>query len=225
VAENHKRERQAWATPGPVSVLERFVVLPCVDSMIHASRFSSFRVARELHLLAVALPSTLLFRVQSDNPDVIVIAEGEAFLSRLGNRTSLDEVFSDTPAVMLVAEPNTAIIRSAARMKIYSVLPMEVTAHQLVTAVSATVAGFAVTLPLPPAAPADTMRITEELTARELEVLRLMARGQTNKQVAAELKISEHTAKFHVSSVLAKLGALTRTEAVTIGMTRGLVAI
>jgi DNA-binding CsgD family transcriptional regulator len=43
--------------------------------------------------------------------------------------------------------------------------------------------------------------------------------------VAAELKISEHTAKFHVSSVLAKLGALTRTEAVTIGMTRGLVAI
>jgi DNA-binding NarL/FixJ family response regulator len=94
-----------------------------------------------------------------------------------------------------------------------------------VTAVSATVAGFAVTLPLPPAAPADTMRITEELTARELEVLRLMARGQTNKQVAAELKISEHTAKFHVSSVLAKLGALTRTEAVTIGMTRGLVAI
>ena len=93
------------------------------------------------------------------------------------------------------------------------------------TAVSATVAGFAVTLPRPPATPADTMRIAEDLTARELEVLRLMARGQTNKQVAAELKISEHTAKFHVSSVLAKLGALTRTEAVTIGMTRGLVAI
>ena len=69
------------------------------------------------------------------------------------------------------------------------------------------------------------MRITEDLTKREVEVLRLMARGQTNKQVAAQLKISEHTAKFHVSSVLSKLGARTRTEAVTIGMTRGLVAI
>ena len=69
------------------------------------------------------------------------------------------------------------------------------------------------------------MRITEDLTTREVEVLRLMARGQTNKQVAAQLKISEHTAKFHVSSVLSKLGARTRTEAVTIGMTRGLVAI
>ena len=193
--------------------------------MIQAGRFLAFRAATELDLLTVALPSTLLFRVQSDNPDVIVIAEGEAFLSRAGNRSTLSDVFSDTPAVLLVAEPNTAIVRSAARLKIYSVLPMEVTAHQLVTAVSATVAGFAVTLPRPPAVPADTMRITEELTARELEVLRLMARGQTNKQVAAELKISEHTAKFHVSSVLAKLGALTRTEAVTIGMTRGLVAI
>ena len=193
--------------------------------MIQAGRFLAFRAATELDLLPVALPSTLLFRVQSDNPDVIVIAEGEAFLSRAGNRSTLSDVFSDTPAVLLVAEPNTAIVRSAARLKIYSVLPMEVTAHQLVTAVSATVEGFAVTLPRPPAVPADTMRITEELTARELEVLRLMARGQTNKQVAAELKISEHTAKFHVSSVLAKLGALTRTEAVTIGMTRGLVAI
>ena len=201
------------------------MVLPCVDSMIHASRFVALRAARELDLLPVALPSTLLFRVQSDSPDVIVIAEGEAFLARAGNRSSLEEVFSDTPAVLLAAEPNTAMVRSAARMKIYSVLPMEVTTHQLVTAIAATVAGFAVTLPRPPAAPADTMRITEDLTARELEVLRLMARGHTNKQVAAQLKISEHTAKFHVSSVLSKLGALTRTEAVTIGMTRGLVAI
>jgi DNA-binding NarL/FixJ family response regulator len=223
VAEDHKRERQAWASPGPLSLLERFVVLPCVDSMIHASRFEALRAARELHLLPVALPSTLLFRVQSDSPDVIVIAEGEAFLAKAGR--PLDEVFSDTPAVLLAAEPTTAVVRSAARMRIHSVIPLEVTTHQLVTAIAATVAGFAVYVPLPPAAPTDAMQITEELTAREVEVLRLMARGQTNKQVAAQLRISEHTAKFHVSSVLAKLGARTRTEAVTIGMTRGLVAI
>jgi len=102
---------------------------------------------------------------------------------------------------------------------------MEVTTQPLVAAIRATVAGFAVTLPRSPAGPADTMVITEDLTAREVEVLRLMARGNRNKQVAAVLGISEHTAKFHVSSVLAKLGARTRTEAVTIGVTRGLVAI
>lgn len=193
--------------------------------MVHAGRFSSFRAARELEFLAIALPSTLLFRVQSDNPGVIVIAAGEAFLAQASNRGALQEVFTETPAVLLAAEPNAAIVRSAARMRIHSVLPMEVTAHQLVAAISATLAGFAVTLPRESAGVGEVMRIPEDLTTREVEVLRLMARGQTNKQVAAQLKISEHTAKFHVSSVLSKLGARTRTEAVTIGMTRGLVAI
>jgi DNA-binding NarL/FixJ family response regulator len=201
-------------------------VLPCVDSMVHANRVEGLRAARQLKLLPVALPSTLLFRVQSDRPDVIVIAAGEAVLAwAAANRRDFADVFFDTPAVLLAAEPNAAMVRSAARVKIHSVLPIGVTPHQLVTAISATVAGFAVTLPRLVSAPAEPMRITEELTAREVEVLRLMAGGQRNKQLAAQLKISEHTAKFHVSSVLAKLGARTRTEAVTIGMTRGLVAI
>jgi DNA-binding NarL/FixJ family response regulator len=213
VAEDHN----SAATP--------FVVLPVVDSMLHAGRFQSLRAARELNLLPVSLPSTLVFRAQSDHPDVIVIAAGEAFLAVSSQRSALQEVFSDVPTVLLAAQANTAVVRSAARMKIYSVLPMDATTHQLVTAIAATVAGFAVTLPRPPAAPAEKMRIAEDLTAREVEVLRLMARGFRNKQLAALLNISEHTAKFHVSSVLAKLGARTRTEAVTIGMTRGLVAI
>ena len=200
-------------------------MLPCVDSAVHAGRFAALRASREFDLLPVALPSTLLFRAQSDSPDVIVLAEGDAFLARAGNRRALEEVFSDIPAVLLAIQPNAAVVRGAARIKIYSVIPLEVTAHQLVTAIAATVAGFAVTVPRPPATPANVMRIAEELTAREVEVLRWMARGQTNKQLAVQLNISEHTAKFHVSSVLAKLGAQTRTEAVTIGMTRGLVAI
>lgn len=204
---------------------QRYVVLPCVDSMVHASRFLALRGSRDLELLATALPSTLLFRVQSDSPDVIVIAEGETFLARAANRRSLEEVFSETPAVLLAAQPDLAMVRMAARWKIHSVIPLEVTTHQLVTAIAATIAGFAVTIPRPSTAPPEAVQIAEELTAREVEVLRLMARGQTNKQLAVQLDISEHTVKFHVSSVLAKLGARTRTEAVTIGMTRGLVAV
>ena len=213
MAEDHN----ATATP--------LVVLPVVDSMLHAGRFASLRSAPELQLLTVALPSTLLYRVQSDHPDVIVIAAGEAFLAGASPRSTLQEVFSDIPAVLLAAQANTAAVRSAGRMKIYSVLPMDATTHQLVVAIAATVAGFAVTLPRPPAGPPEATRIAEDLTAREVEVLRLMARGYRNKQLATVLNISEHTAKFHVSSVLAKLGARTRTEAVTIGMTRGLVAV
>lgn len=220
MAEDLKSEEQ-----GADRFADRLFVLPCVDSAVHANRFAPLRASREFDLLPVALPSTLLFRAQSDSPDVIVIAEGETFLARAGNRRALEEVFSDIPAVLLAAQPNPAVVRGAARLKIYSVIPLEVTAHQLVTAIASTVAGFAVTVPRPPATPANVMRIAEELTAREVEVLRWMARGQTNKQLAVQLNISEHTAKFHVSSVLAKLGAQTRTEAVAVGMTRGLVAI
>jgi len=64
-----------------------------------------------------------------------------------------------------------------------------------------------------------------ELTSRELEVLRLMGEGHGNRIIARELGISTHTVKFHVASVLAKLGAHTRTEAVARGMRQGLVPL
>ena len=65
----------------------------------------------------------------------------------------------------------------------------------------------------------------QPLTARETEVLGMLADGLGNKIIAARLGISAHTAKFHVASIMAKLGAGSRTEAVTIGMRRGLVVI
>ena len=61
------------------------------------------------------------------------------------------------------------------------------------------------------------------LTPRELEVLRLLADGASNKMIAHKLGISEHTVKFHVTSILSKLNAGTRTEAVTLGIRQGLV--
>jgi DNA-binding NarL/FixJ family response regulator len=63
------------------------------------------------------------------------------------------------------------------------------------------------------------------LTERETEVLQLLAQGKPNKEIAAALVISERTVKFHISSILQKLGAGNRTEAVTIAAQRGLVKI
>jgi DNA-binding NarL/FixJ family response regulator len=65
----------------------------------------------------------------------------------------------------------------------------------------------------------------EHLTAREREVLRLISDGLGNKQIAARLGVSEHTVKFHTSSILGKLGAGSRTEAVTEGIRRGLIVL
>lgn len=67
--------------------------------------------------------------------------------------------------------------------------------------------------------------IADALTPREVEVLDLLARGLQNKEIARELVISERTVKFHVSSILSKLDAGNRTEAVTIAAQRGLIRL
>jgi len=73
-----------------------------------------------------------------------------------------------------------------------------------------------------PAAPEPEV---ESLTPREMETLEMLAEGLSNKQIAARLHISEHTAKFHVNSILSKLGAGTRTEAVMRGLRSGLLKV
>jgi NarL family two-component system response regulator LiaR len=65
----------------------------------------------------------------------------------------------------------------------------------------------------------------ETLTERELEVLALLAQGMPNKEIAAHLIISERTAKFHVSSIMGKLGATNRTEAVALAAQKGLITL
>ena len=65
----------------------------------------------------------------------------------------------------------------------------------------------------------------EPLTAREMEVIQLMAQGLANKQIALALGISEHTVKFHLSSLYAKLGISSRTEAVKRGIELGLISL
>jgi NarL family two-component system response regulator LiaR len=67
--------------------------------------------------------------------------------------------------------------------------------------------------------------LIEPLSARELDVVRLIVRGMSNKQIAAELIITEHTVKFHIRAILSKLGAANRTEAVTLALQKGLVSL
>jgi DNA-binding NarL/FixJ family response regulator len=79
--------------------------------------------------------------------------------------------------------------------------------------------------PDPSAPAADEPPLLEELTTRELQVLRLLAEGLPNKTIALRLEISEHTVKFHVNSLLGKLGAGSRTEAVVRATRLGLILL
>ena len=71
----------------------------------------------------------------------------------------------------------------------------------------------------------DALLDAESLTARELDVLRLLAEGLPNKAIAARLGISDQTVKFHVASIGGKLGARNRTDAVRLAIRRGLIEI
>ena len=112
-----------------------------------------------------------------------------------------------------------------------TVLPTAASAEAVVAAIEAAVAGLVALAPAQASALVARTRLTsrrpaqqvDPLTPRELEVLHLLARGFANRAVADRLQISEHTAKFHVGQILAKLGAITRAQAVAIGVRDGLV--
>jgi DNA-binding NarL/FixJ family response regulator len=192
----------------------------------------------EVVWLPTASPATLISRFESATPDLVLIATEDFRPSKWPHPDLLRVIFLNTPTILLTIDSTAGTRRRAARFGIYSVLPLDVTSQQLLTALAAAGEGLAVTLPDPfveadnptvglESDPVDSLEnaSSEHLTAREIEVLRLMASGRSNKQIAALLRISEHTAKFHVSSVLAKLGASSRTEAVHFGTIRGMVAI
>jgi two-component system, NarL family, response regulator YdfI len=116
----------------------------------------------------------------------------------------------------------------------WAIVSPEAPAAELRAAVTAAAQGYSV-LPVAfatrllrpdPVAPGERSdEATETLTPREREVLELLGQGLSNRRIAERLAISEHTAKFHVASVCGKLGASSRTEAVSRGLRRGLVTL
>jgi len=138
---------------------------------------------------------------------------------------------SSLPLVLLTSEAQPAWSLEALQRGVRAVLPRNVSEAQIAAAVEAAAAGFSVLDPrdldalMSSAAPAVEPGETSPLTERELEVLRMLAEGAANKIIAWKLGISEHTVKFHVASILSKLGASSRTEAVTVGIRRGLVML
>ena len=133
--------------------------------------------------------------------------------------------------VLLTGESQPVWTHEAVRLGVRALLPRDASAAEILAAVEAAGSGMAVVDPreldtwLAAAAPAATGSDGPALTARELEVLRMIADGAANKAIAWKLGISEHTVKFHVASILGKLHAGSRTEAVTMGIRQGLVLL
>ncbi len=134
--------------------------------------------------------------------------------------------------VLLIDQASPNSVNRAIRAGVRGILPAEVDAEQLAAALEAVVRGLVAIHPsevqasrTAASANADFVEAVEPLTAREGDVLQMLSQGLGNKEIAARLKISEHTVKFHVASILGKLGASTRTEAVSVALRRGLILL
>ena len=132
--------------------------------------------------------------------------------------------------VLLASDPLAAWTAQARRSGVRSVLRDDATAEELGAAIAAAKAGLVVLHPdaMQSAAEARAAERRDRapvLTPRELEILEMLAEGMSNRTIAARLGISSQTVKFHVASILAKLGAASRTEAVTFGVRQGLIAL
>jgi NarL family two-component system response regulator YdfI len=181
-----------------------------------------------------------VIRVEVESPDERVRAGLEALMSSspglslaehdadvLLAAATLDDLAAGPPIVLL-GEPvwNPQAIRLGVR----AMLPHDAASGEIVAAIHAAANGLAAVDPRdlegwiagPVAAPQAE---AGPLTPREIEVLAMMAEGAANKTIAWKLNISEHTAKFHVASILGKLNAGTRAEAVALGMKRGLILL
>ena len=156
------------------------------------------------------------FEIENETPDVLLLSGGR----------NAPAGFERIPTVILT---NEGFHPSDYRTSIRARLPANTTAAELLATLAAAAQNLVVLTEVqadtlfahPPAPP----RLAEELTPRELQVLRDIAEGLANKEIAEHLHISEHTAKFHVASILGKLGASSRAEAVTQGIRTGLIPI
>ncbi len=170
-------------------------------------------------------------------PDVAVDAilmdsSGEPFESLLDSVVS-SGLASDFHVILLAEAASPAASAEALRAGIRAVLPNDTSPDQLAAALQAVSSGLVVlhpanvhsAVPAASVVPRPLDELVEPLTPRESEVLQMLASGLGNKEIAAKLGISEHTVKFHVASILGKLGAASRTEAVSLGIRRGLVLL
>lgn len=156
------------------------------------------------------------------------------------SRTERDEVelyarlMAEMPSLavlVLSGDPSEAAVREALQAGVRGFLLRDASGEEIGEAVRTLAAGLVALHPQAATVLAAGLRprppssVEEPLTARELDVLRLMAQGLPSKTIASRLHISEHTVKFHVGSILTKLGAASRTEAVALAIRRGLIAV
>jgi two-component system, NarL family, response regulator YdfI len=212
---------------GGGGVIRLLIAAP--SAVVRAGLQSVAAQGANIELAGASSLSGVSAAVERHQPDVLLAAveahhdEPPEDLMALAGRVG-------APAIVVLAPDLQPFwTADALRAGIRAVLPGDLGAREILAVVAAAAAGFAVLDPQEITALVAERAVpaaqTQALTPREAQVLAMLAEGHGNKIIAWKLGISEHTAKFHVASILSKLNAGTRTEAVTLGIRRGLIMV
>ena len=179
--------------------------------------------------------TTLAERLEDLQPDVVLLELRPQEDDSVARHLPAFGPGPGAPAIVVLADPPYGPwIAEALRSGVRAVLPPEAAPEEIVAAVEAAATGLVALHPdaveaLLPAAPASPRSMPAPphppLSSREVEVLGMLAEGLGNKQIAWRLGISEHTVKFHLSSIFTKLDVSSRTEAVALGVRLGLIML
>ena len=191
----------------------------------------------------------------SDDPQINVIAEAANLVEMAEAGTEADVMvwapalslelttmlaelpklkIGESTALLLVHnDPKVMESLSQLSVRAWGLLDPEATQAELIASIQALNEGLSVTNPIwlnqvfksVTTSKDENDDLIEALTGREVEILQLLALGLTNKQIAARLRISAHTVKFHVSTIFSKLGTTNRVETVNSGVKKGLIVL
>jgi DNA-binding NarL/FixJ family response regulator len=194
------------------------VLVAARSNVVRAGLESVVRTSCSLELAGV-IDWALLGSINGAQADVLLIDSG-------------DGAFADLPlpVVQMLETSDSALVNAALRSGVRGVISQDSTPQEIEGALHAVAAGLVVIAPEASSALLASARppaevLAEPLSARELAVLTLLVEGLSNKLIAHQLGISEHTVKTHVTAILAKLGAASRTDAVSQAIRRGLVML
>lgn len=218
------------------------VLICAASSFIRAGLARLLEPQPSLHIVSVVnSPDALPLAIAESDPDVVLLRlEGHSPDIRWEELSAID-----VSIVLLANEADLAIAAAALAAGVHAILLGDATGAELAAAAHSAIAGLlALSGDLADLVRQGLLAHSEEeandaagnpatmpdgspehLTLRERQVLEMMMEGLSNKEIALQLNISAHTVKFHISSILGKLGASTRTEATAIGLRRGLITI
>ena len=205
-------------------------LLVAADDLLARGGLAALLAEGGCHVLARVSCEQLADALERLSPDMLAVDLG---WDAQGPISQLHEIDGDLPLLLLANDDDEALaaaLLAARRFPCFALLPRTSAADAIMAAVDALMAGLIALAPdfarlLAATAPSLPVDAPNPLTAREREVLNLLAAGLTNRAIAQQLGITPHTVKYHVNAIMSKLHAQSRTEAVVRATQRGLIAL